>query len=196
MSIEMKLEVVVVPVADVDRSKRFYANLGWRLDADLIKGPAFRIVQFTPPGSSCSIHFGIGVTNATPGSLHGTYLVVSDVNAAREVLISRGANVSEVFHRGVGEASQDGRDPEGKSYVSFATFSDPDGNSWLLQEIRQRLPGRMDTGVTTFPSAKALADALRNVAAAHGEHEKATGQRDENWPDWYAQYLVSTYSGQ
>ena len=194
MSIEMQLEVVMIPVADVDRAKRFYGTLGWRLDADFVRGDAFRIVQFTPPGSTCSIHFGKGVTNATPGSVRGTYLVVSDIHAARAELLSRGANVSEVFHRGVGEGPQDGRDPQGRSYTSFASFSDPDGNSWLLQEITERLPGRVDPDVTMFPSASALAEALRKVASAHGEHEKATGQRDENWPEWYAQYLV-THAG-
>jgi len=194
MSIEMKLEVVVIPVADVDRAKGFYGSLGWRLDADFVVGDAFRIVQFTPPGSACSIHFGRGVTNAAPGSVRGTYLVVSDINAARAELVRRGADVSEVFHRGVGEGPQDGRDPQGRSYSSFASFSDPDGNSWLLQEITLRLPGRVDSNITTFASASALAEALREVAAAHGEHEKATGQRDDNWPDWYAQYLV-THAG-
>jgi catechol 2,3-dioxygenase-like lactoylglutathione lyase family enzyme len=191
MSIDMKLEVLVIPVADVDRAKHFYGSLGWRLDADFLKGDAFRIVQFTPPGSACSIHFGKGLTTAKPGSARGTYLIVSDINAARAELIRCGADVSEVFHRSVGEAPQDGRDPQGRSYTSFASFSDPDGNGWLLQEIRERLPGRMGPNLTTFASAGALAEALRRVAAAHGEHEKATGQRDENWPEWYAQYLVA-----
>lgn len=194
MSIEMKLEVVVIPVSDVDRSKRFYGNLGWRLDADFAVGDAFRIVQFTPPGSACSIHFGKGVTSAAPGSVRGTYLIVSDIGAARAELASRGADVSDVFHRGVGEAPRSGRDPQGRSYSSFATFSDPDGNSWLLQEIQVRLPGRVDSGGAAFASASTLAQALREAAAAHGEHEKAIGQRDENWPEWYAQYLV-THAG-
>jgi len=194
MSSEMKLEVVVIPVADVDRAKGFYGSLGWRLDADFVVGDAFRIVQFTPPGSACSIHFGRGVTSAPPGSVRGTYLVVSDINAARAELIRRGADISEVFHRGVGEGPQGGRDPQGRSYSSFASFSDPDGNSWLLQEITVRLPGRVDSNITTFASTSALAEALREVAAAHGEHEKVTGQRDDNWPEWYAQYLV-THAG-
>jgi catechol 2,3-dioxygenase-like lactoylglutathione lyase family enzyme len=192
MRIEMKLEVVVIPVSDVDHAKRFYGGLGWRLDADFVVGPDFRIVQFTPPGSACSIHFGTGVTSAVPGSVRGTYLVVSDVDAARAELIRRGVDVSEVFHRSVGEGPRDGRDPTGRSYVSFASFGDPDGNTWLLQEVTQRLPGRVDSGAATFGSASVLAEALRQAAAAHGEHEKAIGQRDENWPDWYALYLVRT----
>lgn len=140
----MKLEVVVVPVADVERSKRFYGGLlGWRLDAEFAKGDVLHIVQYTPPGSACSIHFGKGITADAPGSLRGTYLVVSDIQAAREELAGRGVEVSEVFHRGIGEEPQSGRDPKGRSYTSFATFSDPDGNSWLVQEVTERLPGRV-----------------------------------------------------
>ncbi len=193
--VDMKLEVVVIPVSDVDRAKRFYGNLGWRLDADFVKGDAFRAVQFTPPGSSCSIHFGTGVTSAAPGSARGLYLVVSDIEAARAELVDRGVDVSEVFHRGVGEGPSSGPDPARRSYASYATFSDPDGNGWLLQEVTARLPGRVDAGDTTFASSTELATALRRAEAAHGEHEKRTGQRDEEWPDWYAEHIVSEQAG-
>ena len=189
---DMKLEVVVTPVSDVDRAKRFYGGLGWRLDADFVVGDAFRGVQFTPPGSSCSIHFGTGITSAVPGSASGNYLVVSDVAAARAELVGRGVEVSEVFHRaGPGKPPVSGRDPERRSYSSFATFSDPDGNEWLLQEVTARLPGRVNADDTTFTSSTELASALRRAEAAHGEHEKRTGQRDANWPDWYAAYMVA-----
>jgi catechol 2,3-dioxygenase-like lactoylglutathione lyase family enzyme len=194
-TVEMKLEVVVIPVSNVDRAKRFYSNLGWRLDADFVKGDAFRGVQFTPPRSSCSIHFGTGITTAVPGSAHGLYLVVSDIEAARVDLVRRGVDVSEVFHRGVGEAPVSGLDPERRSYASYATFSDPDGNSWLLQEVTVRLPGRVDANNTTFTSPAELAAALRRAEAAHGEHEKRTGQRDADWPNWYAEYLVAEQVG-
>ena len=143
-SVDMKLEVVVIPVSDVDRAKRFYGSLGWRLDGDFVKGDAFRGVQFTPPESSCSIHFGRGITSAVPGSAQGLFLVVSDIEAARADLVARGVEVSEVFHRAVGEAPKSGTDPERRSYASYGTFSDPDGNSWLLQEVTARLPGRVD----------------------------------------------------
>ncbi|QRM34619.1 VOC family protein (plasmid) [Microvirga sp. VF16] len=192
----MKLEVIVIPVADVDRAKRFYDGLGWRLDADFVKGEAFRVVQFTPSGSPCSIHFGKGVTSAEPGSAQRMYLVVSDIEAARAELVERGVDVSDVFHRAaVGEGPLSGPDPERRSYNSFATFSDPDGNSWLLQEITARLPGRVDAADTTFTSAAKLAAALRRAAAAHGEHEKRTGQHNEGWPDWYAEYIVREQAG-
>jgi len=194
--VDMKLEVVVIPVSDVDRAKRFYGDLGWRLDADFAVGSAFRVVQFTPPGSPCSIHFGTGVTSAVPGSARGLYLVVSDIEAARAELVSRGADVSEVFHRGgPGKPPLSGPDPARRSYFSYATFSDPDGNGWLLQEVRVRLPGRVDAGDTTFTSSSELASALRRAAAAHGEHEKRTGQHDVNWPDWYAEYIVAEQAG-
>src|SRR5262249_50431304 len=184
--LDMKLEVVVIPVSDVDRAKRFYGGLGWRLDADFAKGDAFRIIQFTPPGSPCSIHFGRGVSSAAPGSVPGLYLVVSDIEVARAELINRGADVSEVFHRGApGEGPISGLDPARRSYASFATFKDPDGNGWLIQEVTTRLPGRVDSSDTTFTSSTELASALRRAAAAHGEHEKRTGQPDANWPDWY-----------
>jgi catechol 2,3-dioxygenase-like lactoylglutathione lyase family enzyme len=192
----MKLEVVVIPVSDVDRAKRFYSNLGWRLDADFVKGDAFRGVQFTPPGSSCSIHFGTGNTSAVPGSAQGLYLVVSDIEAAHAELVDRGVDVGEVFHRAVGEGPLSGPDPARRSYHSYATFSDPDGNSWLLQEVTVRLPGRVDADHTTFASSTELATALRRAAAAHGEHEKRIGQRDEDWPDWYADYIVREQAGE
>jgi catechol 2,3-dioxygenase-like lactoylglutathione lyase family enzyme len=201
---DMKLEVVVIPVSDVDRAKEFYANLGWRLDADFRFDNGFRVVQFTPPGSGTSIQFGTKVTEVAPGSAQSLYLVVSDVAAAREALIARGAGVSEVFHPGAPGAhfqpdgSSDrlsGPAPDHLSYRSYATFRDPDGNSWLLQEVTTRLAGRIDSNVTAFASVSDLASALRRAAAAHGEHEKRTGQRDENWPDWYAAYMVAEQAG-
>ena len=205
----MKLEVVVIPVSDVDRARRFYGGLGWRLDADFASDDGyFRVVQFTPPGSGCSIIFGKNVTAAAPGSARGLYLIVSDVEAARNELLGRGVDVSGVFHDASGAyAGPDdpylfgrvrvgGRDPEHRSYRSFASFSDPDGNGWLFQEITQRLPGRLESDATTFASSADLAAALRRAAAAHGEHEKRTGgERDENWPDWYADYMVREQSG-
>jgi catechol 2,3-dioxygenase-like lactoylglutathione lyase family enzyme len=194
-TIDMNLEVVVIPVSDVDRAKSFYGNLGWRLDAEFVKGDAFRVVQFTPPGSECSIHFGTGITSAVPGSAQGLYLVVSDIEAARAELVDRGVDVGEVFHRAVGEGPLSGPDPARRSYHSYATFSDPDGNSWLLQEVTVRLPGRVDADRTTFTSSSELATALRRAEAAHGEHEKRTGQRDEDWPDWYAEYIVREQAG-
>jgi catechol 2,3-dioxygenase-like lactoylglutathione lyase family enzyme len=193
--VDMKLEVVVIPVSDVDRAKRFYSNLGWRLDADFVRGDAFRGLQFTPPGSSCSIHFGTGDTSAVPGSARGLYLVVSDIEAARAELVARGVDVSELFHRAPGEAPLSGLDPTRRSYASYATFSDPDGNEWLLQEVTVRLPGRVDADHTTFTSSTELATALRRAAAAHGEHEKRTGQRDADWPNWYAEYIVREQAG-
>ena len=169
--VALKLEVVVIPVADVDRAKRFYGGLGWRLDADFVVGDDFRVVQFTPPGSPCSIHFGKGITPAAPGSARGLYLVVSDIEAARAELVERGVDVSEAFHRaGPGQPAISGRDPERRSYSSFATFSDPDGNSWLLQEVTARFPGRVDGDDTKFTSSADLASALRRASEAHGEH--------------------------
>ena len=194
--VDMKLEVVVIPVSDVDRAKRFYGGLGWRLDADFVTGDDFRVVQFTPPGSPCSIHFGTGVTSAVPGSARNLYLVVSDIEAARAELVDHGVDVSEVFHRaGPGKPPLSGRDPERRSYASFATFGDPDGNGWLLQEVTVRLPGRVDADDTTFTSSTELASALRRAEAAHGEHEKRTGQRDADWPNWYAEYIVREQAG-
>ena len=200
---DTKLEVVVLPVADVDRAKAFYSQLGWRLDADFPFGNGFRVVQLTPPGSGCSIQFGTSITSAAPGSARGLYLIVTDIEKARAELSAAGADVSEVFHAGSpgaqfradGSGRVRGSAPDGPSYQTFATFSDPDGNGWLLQEITTRLPGRVDTGQTTFASAADLAGALRRVEAAHGEHEKRTGQSDPDWPDWYASYLVAEQAG-
>jgi catechol 2,3-dioxygenase-like lactoylglutathione lyase family enzyme len=191
---DMKLEVVVIPVADVERAKRFYAGLGWRLDADIARG-TFRVVQFTPPGSPCSIQFGMGLTSSAPSCTQSVYLVVSDIEAARSELIARRVDVSEVFHRGGPTGRLSGPDPERRSYASFVSFADPDGNSWLVQEVTARLPGRMNAEVTNFTSATDLAAALRRAEAAHGEHEKRTGQRDANWADWYAQYMVREQAG-
>jgi catechol 2,3-dioxygenase-like lactoylglutathione lyase family enzyme len=195
LRMDMKLEVVVIPVSDVDRAKRFYGNLGWRLDADFVKGDAFRAVQFTPPGAAASIHFGRGITSAVPGSAPGLLLVVSDIEAARAALLDRGVDVGEVFHRAVGESPASGRDPARRSYSSYATFSDPDGNTWLLQEVTARLPGRVDASATTFTSSSELASALRRAETAHGEHEKRTGQRDADWPSWYAGYMIAEQAG-
>jgi catechol 2,3-dioxygenase-like lactoylglutathione lyase family enzyme len=195
--VDIKLEVVVLPVSDIDRAKRFYGGLGWRLDADFASDD-FRVVQFTPPGSSCSIHFGTarpGITPAVPGSAQGLYLIVSDIEAARADLVNRGADVSEVFHRAGRDSRLSGPDPARTSYGSLATFKDPDGNGWLLQEVTARLPGRVDADNTTFTSSTDLAAALRRAAAAHGEHEKRTGQHDANWPDWYADYIVKEQAG-
>jgi len=192
---EMKLEVVVIPVTDVDRAKRFYASLGWRLDADFVVSESFRAVQFTPPGSACSVHFGIGLTTATPGSARGMFLVVSDIVATHADLVARRVAVSDVFHRWVGEPPQPGPDPERRSYTSYATFSDPDGNEWLLQEVTARLPGRVDTSEATFTSAAELAKALRRAEAAHGEYEKRLGHRDDAWADWYAEYIMREQTG-
>src|SRR5277367_3016813 len=206
--VDTKFEIVVIPVSDVDRAKEFYAKLGWRLDADYDNGSDFRVIQFTPPGSGGSVIFGKNVTAAAPGSAQGLYLIVSDIAAARDELIRLGVKVSEVFHDagGVyagpdqpylfGRLRVSGRDPEHRSYRSFASFSDPDGNGWLLQEITSRLPGRV-TGETRYASASDLASALRRAEAAHGEHEKRSGgQRDENWPDWYAEYMVREQAGE
>jgi catechol 2,3-dioxygenase-like lactoylglutathione lyase family enzyme len=196
-ALDMKLEVVVIPVSDVDRAKSFYSGLGWRLDGDFVVGDTFRGVQFTPPGSPASIHFGKGITKSAPGSASGLYLVVSDIEAARAELIGHGVEVNEAFHRtGPGKPTVKGRDPERRSYSSFATFKDPDGNEWLLQEITTRFPGRIGSSTTTYASGADLAAALRRASEAHGEHEKRNGgQRDENWPDWYAEYMVAEQAG-
>jgi catechol 2,3-dioxygenase-like lactoylglutathione lyase family enzyme len=205
-SVDMKLEIVVIPVSDVDRAKRFYGDLGWRLDADFVAGDDWRVIQFTPPGSGCSVIFGKNVTAAAPGSAQGLYLIVSDVETARNDLLARGVKVSEIFHAGgkftgtdepylFGRHRKAGPDPQHESYRSFASFSDPDGNGWLFQEITARLPGRVEAD-TTFTSSSELAAALRRAAAAHGEHEKRNGgQHDANWPDWYAEYIVSEQAG-
>ena len=194
-TMDMKLEVAVIPVSDVDRAKRFYGGLGWRLDADFAAGNEFRAVQITPPGSPCSIHFGKGVTAAASGSAT-LYLVVSDIEAARAELVAHGADVSEVTHRdGPGKPPIKGPHPERRSYSSFASFRDPDGNNWLIQEVTARLPGRVDATDTTFSSPTELAAAMRRAETAHGEHEKRTGQRDANWADWYAEYMVREQAG-
>jgi len=194
----------VIPVSDVDRAKRFYANLEWRLDADFSFDNGFRVVQFTPPGSGCSVQFGTNITSAAPGSAQGLYLIVSDIEAARSQLAARGVNISEVFHAGApgaqfqperGNGRLNGPAPDHSSYRTFAAFSDPDRNKWLLQEVTTRLPGRIDSGETSYASANDLASALRRAAAAHGEHEKRAGQRDENWPEWYAAYMVAEQAG-
>ncbi len=203
-TVDLKLEVVVIPVSDVDRAKEFYSKLGWRLDADFPFDNGFRVVQFTPPGSGASIQFGSKITSAAPGSAQGNYLIVSDVEAARDELAARGVDVSEVFYPGAPGAQFQPEDMNGRvagpapdhaSYSSFATFSDPDGNGWLLQEITTRLPGRIDATETAYASTADLEGALRRAAAAHGEHEARTGQADENWPDWYAAYMVAEQAG-
>jgi len=191
--VDLKLEVVVIPVSDVDRAKHFYGSLGWRLDADLRLDSGVRVVQFTPRGSACSVQFGTKLTSAAPASASG-FLIVSDIQAARDALVAAGIEVSEVFHLGPG-GRVSGPDPEHRSYFSRASFSDPDGNGWLLQEVTTRLPGRIDTGVTSFGSASDLASALRRAAAAHGNHEKRISAADPNWPDWYAAYLLAEQAG-
>jgi catechol 2,3-dioxygenase-like lactoylglutathione lyase family enzyme len=192
---DLSLEAVVIPVADADRAQAFYAGLGWRLDADFSFDNGFRVVQFTPPGSQCSVQFGTDITGSPPGSAHGLYLVVSDIEAGRDELVSRGATVSAVFHSGAPGAQLDpkgtgdrvnGRDPDHKSYNSFATFEDPDGNGWLLQEVTDRPPGRVDPSAASFNSASDLAAALRRAESAHSEH----GQAGRDWPNWYAEYMV------
>jgi catechol 2,3-dioxygenase-like lactoylglutathione lyase family enzyme len=205
--LDMKLEVIVIPVSDADRAKRFYGGLGWRLDADFAAGDEFRVIQFTPPGSPCSVIFGKNVTAAAPGSAQGLYLIVSDIEAARGDLLSRGVKVSNVFH-GAGDlhAGKDepylfgririsGPDPNHGSYQSFASFRDPDGNGWLFQEVTARLPGRIEAEETTFSSSADIAAALRRGAAAHGEHEKRVGKQEDEWPDWYADYMVREQAG-
>jgi catechol 2,3-dioxygenase-like lactoylglutathione lyase family enzyme len=204
----MKLEVVVIPVSDVDRAKAFYGSLGWRLDADFADGKDYRVIQFTPPGSDASIIFGKNVTAAAPGSAKGLYLVVSDIEAARKDLQGRGVDVSEVFHAAdgvfsgkhepflLGRDRASGPDPERRTYQSYASFSDPDGNGWLFQEVTARAPGRVE-GNTNFSSSAEIASALRRAAAAHGEHEKRNGgQHDVNWPDWYAEYIAKEQAGE
>jgi len=204
---DMKFEIVVIPISDVDRAKKFYETLGWRLDADFASGDDFRAIQFTPPGSSCSVIFGTNVTAAVPGSAQGLYLIVSDIEAARAELLGRGVKVSEVFHSDGVYAGKDepflfgrrrigGPDAEHGSYRSFASFRDPDGNGWLFQEITTRLAGRIDSASTTFASANDLAAAFRRAEAAHGKYETRIGQgRDANWADWYAAYMVAEQSG-
>ena len=205
---DMKLEIVVIPVSDVDRAKRFYGNLGWRLDADFAAGDDLRVIQFTPPGSQASVIFGKNVTAAAPGSTQGLYLVVSDIVAARDELLARGVEVSEVFRSGDGEyAGTDepylfgrvrlgGPHPGRDSYRSFASFRDPDGNGWLFQEVTTRAPGRIDPAATSFASVADLKSAMWRAALAHGEHEQSNGGKyDENWPEWYATYMVAEQAG-
>ena len=202
---DLKLEAVVIPVSDVDRAKAFYAGLGWRLDADFAFDNGFRVVQFNPPGSPASVQFGTNITTAEPGSAQGLYLVVSDVEAARKGLAAHGVDVSEVFHPAAPGAQFEplaaagrvaGRADADASYGSFATFADPDGNTWLLQEVTTRLPGRIDTAVTTYASVNDLMQALIRAATAHGEHEKRNGgEYDEQWPAWYAAYMIAERTG-
>jgi catechol 2,3-dioxygenase-like lactoylglutathione lyase family enzyme len=206
--VDFKFEIAVIPVSDVDRAKDFYARLGWRLDADFAGPDDYRVIQFTPPGSPASVIFGKNVTAAAPGSAQGLYLVVSDIEAARKNLLDRGVKVSDAFHAAgdvhvgtdepflFGRVRNSGLHPERGSYRSYASFSDPDGNGWLLQEVTARLPGRVEAD-TTFASSTDLASALRRAAAAHGEHEKRNGgQHDVNWPDWYAEYIVKEQAGE
>jgi len=205
--VDMKLEIVVIPVSDVDRAKEFYGRLGWRLDADFAKDNEFRVIQFTPPGSGCSIIFGKNVTAAAPGTAQGLYLIVSDIEAARKELVGRGVQVSEIFHgTGGGYDGPDepylfgrtrvsGPDPDHGSYRSFASFRDPDGNGWLFQEITTRLAGRV-VGNTAFGSAGDLTQALKRASAAHGKHEARIGKADPDWPEWYAEYMVKEQSGE
>jgi catechol 2,3-dioxygenase-like lactoylglutathione lyase family enzyme len=204
-NVDMKLEVVVIPVSNVDRAKEFYGGLGWRLDADFPFDNGFRVVQFTPPASEASVQFGTKITPAAPGSAQGLYLIVSDIEAARDELVAHGVGVSEVFHAGTPGAQfqtdgtngrVSGPEPGHTSYSSFVSFSDPDGNGWLLQEVTTRLPGRVDTAATTFGSARDLASAMRRAAAAHGEHEKRIGEADANWPHWYADFMVAEQAGE
>jgi catechol 2,3-dioxygenase-like lactoylglutathione lyase family enzyme len=203
--VDMKLEVVVIPVSDVDRAKDFYGGLGWRLDADFSFENGFRVVQFTPPGSGSSVQFGTKITSAAPGSARSLYLIVADIEAARDDLIAHGVEASEAFHAETPGAQfqpegasgrVSGPAPDHATYSSFATFSDPDGNGWLLQEITTRLPGRIDAAETAFASTADLASALRRAEAAHGEHEQRTGERDADWPDWYAAYIVAEQAGE
>jgi catechol 2,3-dioxygenase-like lactoylglutathione lyase family enzyme len=205
--LDMKLEIVVIPVSDVDRAKRFYSDLGWRLDADFAAGEDWRVIQFTPPGSGASVIFGKNVTAAAPGSAQGLYLIVSDIEAARAALQRHGVEVSNAFHA-TGETHVgkdepflsgthrvDGPEPNRRTYGSFASFRDPDGNGWLLQEITTRLPGRIDSSATSFASTEDLASAMRRAEAAHGEFEKTLGHRDDEWADWYAAFMVAEQAG-
>jgi catechol 2,3-dioxygenase-like lactoylglutathione lyase family enzyme len=199
---EMKFEVVVIPVSDVDRAKGFYCALGWRLDIDFAAKKHYRVVQFTPPGSACSIIFGIGITPAPAGSAQGLYLIVSDIEAARADLIDRGVKVQEpfydaggVFHHLNGEGVVAGLQPQRRSYGTYAFFSDPDGNGWFLQEVTARLPGHEFASGVEFTSSIELARALRRAEAAHHEHESRTGKQDPNWAGWYADYITAEQAG-
>jgi predicted enzyme related to lactoylglutathione lyase len=206
VSTDLKLEAVVIPVTDVDKAKAFYERLEWRLDADFAFDNGFRVVQFTPPGSPASVQFGTNITTAAPGSAQGLYLIVSDIEAARSELAAHGVEVSEAFHPQTPGAQFQRDDTSGRitgpaderaSYSSFATFDDPDGNTWLLQEVTKRLPGRVDPAETSYASVDDLRQALERAAKAHGEHEKRNGgEYDEEWPRWYAQYMVAERTGQ
>jgi catechol 2,3-dioxygenase-like lactoylglutathione lyase family enzyme len=191
-NVDMKLEVVTIPVSDVDRATEFYVGLGWRQD---VTPPGSGIVQLTPSGSSCSVQFGTNRTSAAPGSAQNMFLIVSDIEAVHDYLVGRGVEVSEVFHMGP-DGQVSGVAPDHASYGSLATFSDPDGNRWLLQEITTRLPGRIDSAATTFGSASDLADAMRRASVAHGEHEQRIGEADANWPEWYAAYMAAEQRGE
>jgi predicted enzyme related to lactoylglutathione lyase len=192
---DQKLEVIVIPVADVDRAKQFYGQLGWGMDADFAHGDDWRLVQMTPPGSSCSVMFGKGFTSASPGSLQGTFLVVDDLDAACARLTEQGAAVSKVFHFDsnllrVSETAGrvPGPDPDGRSYFSFASFNDPDGNSWMLQQVTTRLPGRgLSLDVPT------LSELLREAEKRHGEYEPTAP--NHHWSDWYGAYIMARAHG-
>jgi catechol 2,3-dioxygenase-like lactoylglutathione lyase family enzyme len=202
--VDMNLEVQIIPVSDVDRAKKFYERLGWRLDGDVAPLDGLRIVQFTPPGSGASVTFGTGITGAAAGSAEGG-LIVSDIEAAHAEVVGRGVDASDMWHGPPfpPEARQPGPDPERTSYGSFFSFSDPEGNTWLVQEVTKRLPGRIDTAGRTFASATDLESALRRAEAAHAEHEKRQGRshlfhrssQDDNWPAWYASYMVAEHAG-
>lgn len=191
---DYRLEVVRVPVSDVDRAKDFYQGLGWRLDADFHFDDGRRTVQLTPPGSACSVQFGAGVTAIAPGSAQGLELVVDDIDTARGDLTRHGAQVSEVFHQNGAERIS-GPDPEHRSYHSLASFNDPDGNGWLLQEVTTRLSGRTTSPLAAYGSVEALAEALRRAEAAHGKHEQEIGHADPDWATWYAHYLADESAG-
>jgi catechol 2,3-dioxygenase-like lactoylglutathione lyase family enzyme len=202
--VDIKFEAVVIPVSDVERAKQFYSKLGWHLDADFSFDNGFRLIQFTPPGSACSVQFGTKITSATPGSAQGLYLCAPDIESVRAGLVARGVGVSEVFHVETpgaqfqpGGASDriSGPAPNHPSYRSFATFSDPDGNGWLIQEVTTRLPGEIDSGTTSYTSPNDLASAIRRAATAHGQHEARIGQSDNNWADWYAEYMSAEQAG-
>lgn len=201
--VDQKLEVIVIPVSDVERAKEFYGRLGWRLDADRAAGNHFRLVQFTPPGSGCSVQFGTNLTPAAPGSAQALLLIVSDIEAAHRELAAQGIDASEIFHCSPGTACRfpgskgrlSGPHPEHLSYSSFVSFSDPDGNGWMLQEVTARLAGRVDPATATFSSVADLSSALRRAATAHGQHEARIGQADKNWPDWYAAYMMAEQTG-
>ncbi len=206
--VDLKFEVVVIPVSDADRAKEFYASLGWRLDIDSGSSKDYRIIQFTPSGSACSIIFGKNVTAAAPGSAQGLYLIVSDIEAPRKELLGLGVEISDAFHGDIGvydgtdepflfgRRRVSGSDPDRRSYRSYASFHDPDGNGWLLQEVATRLPGHMDPTTTSFASVNDLAGALRRAEAAHGQFEERIGQADKNWPKWYAEYMVREQTGE